>query len=130
MDTPRIGTALLIWKDGKVLLGKRLSKNGYGAWSPPGGKLESNELSVDCAIREAKEETGLDVTNPRFITYTDEIDAGYVTLHFEADWTSGEPVPEENKSERWTWFDWNDLPSPLFSPFENLVKNGYKGRKI
>ena len=30
-------------------------------WLPPGGKLLANELPQDCAIREVKEETGLDI---------------------------------------------------------------------
>jgi 8-oxo-dGTP pyrophosphatase MutT (NUDIX family) len=32
-----------------------------GKWLPPGGHLEENETPPECAIREAKEETGLDI---------------------------------------------------------------------
>ena len=130
MDTPRVGTAVLIWKDGKVLLGKRLSKNGGGSWCPPGGKLEWNEGVVDCVKREAEEETTLQLQEPDFITFTEEIDHSdnthFVTLHFTSNWVSGEAVPEENKFEEWNWFSWDALPEPLFMPFENLVKSGYK----
>lgn len=47
-----------ILEDEKVLLiyHKKLKK-----WLPPGGHLEPNELPTDGAIREAKEETGLEI---------------------------------------------------------------------
>ncbi|MGE0670998.1 MAG: NUDIX hydrolase [Parachlamydiales bacterium] len=32
-----------------------------GKWLPPGGHLEENETPPECAIREAKEETGLEI---------------------------------------------------------------------
>lgn len=34
-----------------------------GKWGPPKGKIELNETSLDCAIRETREETGLNVLN-------------------------------------------------------------------
>ncbi len=129
-DKPLIGTGVLIFKDGKILLGKRLSNAGKGTWCPPGGKLEMNELVQDCARREAKEETGVTVGNLKFITFTDEIEREvgkhFVTLHFESEWVSGEPTPEPDKFEEWRWFDWDTLPDPLFLPFANLIKSGYK----
>lgn len=51
-----------ITSDGKVLLLKK-SKGlfGEGRWNGPGGKLSEQESIRDCAIREIREETGLDV---------------------------------------------------------------------
>ena len=50
----------MIFREGKVLIGKRKSKLGKGEWGFPGGHLEHGETLIGCAIRETKEETGLD----------------------------------------------------------------------
>jgi ADP-ribose pyrophosphatase YjhB (NUDIX family) len=48
-------------KDGKVLLGKRRINPHKGAYDVIGGFMEAYETPEDAAIREAKEETGLDI---------------------------------------------------------------------
>lgn len=47
-----------IFHDKKVLLHKHLKLN---KWLPPGGHLEENETPPEAAVREVKEETGLDI---------------------------------------------------------------------
>lgn len=47
-----------IVNDGAVLLRKH---DKYKLWLVPGGHIELDELPTDAAIREAKEETGLDI---------------------------------------------------------------------
>lgn len=47
-----------IIQDGKVLL---IHHRKHGKWLPAGGHMEPNELPHEAAIREAKEETGLDI---------------------------------------------------------------------
>ncbi|MBL7206196.1 MAG: NUDIX domain-containing protein [Candidatus Aenigmarchaeota archaeon] len=58
---PRVGSAVLVEKDGKFLLGERNKKNAKGFWVIPGGKVEWGETIEQAAIREIKEETGLDI---------------------------------------------------------------------
>ena len=53
--------SLLIVKDDQVLLGKRSSEPGQGKWATPSGYIEYEDDFLTTAIREAKEETGLDV---------------------------------------------------------------------
>ena len=73
MDRPLVGVGVFIKRDGKYLLGKRKGAHGAGQWSLPGGHLEGGESFEDCCIREVKEETGLDISNVRRITFTKEI---------------------------------------------------------
>ena len=62
----RIATLLYAFhEDGRVLLIQRNHEPNRGCYSPPGGKLQTNagESPHACAIREAREETGLHLTH-------------------------------------------------------------------
>ena len=50
--------ATFVLHDGKVLL---LWHRKLSMWLPPGGHIDPNELPDEAAVREVKEETGLDV---------------------------------------------------------------------
>ena len=128
-EKPKIGVGVIIVKDKKILLGKRKNSHGDGTWSFPGGHLEFNEAIEECAVREVKEETDLNITNIRMASFTNDIfekeKKHYVTLYMLAS-TSGEPrLMEPEKCERWQWFNWSELPSPLFIPLQNLLKQNY-----
>jgi ADP-ribose pyrophosphatase YjhB (NUDIX family) len=58
---PRLGSAVLVEKDGKFLLGERNKKNYNGYWVIPGGGVRYGETIKQAAVREIKEETNLDV---------------------------------------------------------------------
>jgi 8-oxo-dGTP diphosphatase len=58
---PAPGAVILIEKDGQVLLGRRSGSYGAGKWGLPMGFIEYDEDWLTGAIREVKEETGLDV---------------------------------------------------------------------
>ena len=130
MDYPGVGTGVWIRKDGKVLLGLRKGKLGTGTWCIPGGKLEMFEAWDEGARREVLEETGIEVGDMRFVAVLDdpqkEMGTHYLSLHFVADWVSGDAsVIEPEKFERWEWFAYDALPEPLFPPTRNFVENGY-----
>ena len=57
--TPAAGVCLT--QDGKILLVKRAAEPKKGLWQIPAGFLEVNENVEECAVRELKEETNLDV---------------------------------------------------------------------
>ncbi|MCB9493120.1 MAG: NUDIX domain-containing protein [Epsilonproteobacteria bacterium] len=127
-----VGVAVFIVKDGKVLLGKRLNSHGHETWSPPGGHLENRETIEDCARREVKEETGLEIKNIRLGTYTNNIfpdeNRHSITLYVTADYISGtEKIMEPDKCEEWRWVAWkpDDFPQPLFFPIQELLKQNY-----
>ena len=129
MEYPGVGICVYVRKDGKVLLGKRRSIHGKGEWCAPGGKMEMNESPEECAIRETREETGLEIQDVRFISYTndiwDDIGTHYVTLSFVADWKMGEVrVVEQDKFEEWKWFSLGSLPGPLFLSTQNFLAAG------
>jgi 8-oxo-dGTP diphosphatase len=58
---PYPGAVILVEKDGQVLLGRRAGGYGAGKWGLAQGFIEYDEDFLTGAIREVKEETGLDV---------------------------------------------------------------------
>ncbi|RLI05849.1 NUDIX hydrolase [Candidatus Bathyarchaeota archaeon] len=59
--TPTLASSTLIEQNGKILLIKRKYEPGTGKWALPGGLVEFGETVEEAAIREAKEETGLNI---------------------------------------------------------------------
>ena len=60
-------TLCYIENNGRVLMLHRVKKKediNKGKWIGIGGKLETGETPLKCIIREAKEETGLQLLNP------------------------------------------------------------------
>jgi 8-oxo-dGTP diphosphatase len=58
---PLPGVAVVVVRDGRVLLGKRRSFPFEGQWCIPCGYVEADEDVHDAARREFREETGLEV---------------------------------------------------------------------
>lgn len=129
----KVGVGVMIFKDGKVLIGKRKGGTGAGTWAWPGGKLEYMESVAECAKRETREEAGIEIGNIRFLRYLNSKEGNqhYANLALIADWISGEPrAIEPEKSEMWTWADLDDLPQPLFSTIPSCVEAFKTGRNF
>ena len=58
---PAPTVSILIVEGNRVLLGKRSGNPGKGTWAIPSGYVEYQDSFLETAVREAKEETGLDV---------------------------------------------------------------------
>lgn len=58
---PKVAAAVLVEQDGRVLLVRRAFGPAKGRWSLPAGFVEYDELPSETAIRECREETGLEV---------------------------------------------------------------------
>ena len=66
-QTPKLDTRAVIFKDDKILL----VKENNGTWSLPGGWVDVLESVASNTVKEAKEETGLDVVPKRIIAIQD-----------------------------------------------------------
>ena len=68
----------IIDKDGRVLILKRSEKDNVlpGYWDIPGGTLEDGEDPAAGAVREAKEEAGLEISSPKIFFQKSNVDTG------------------------------------------------------
>ena len=128
----KVGVGVLVLKDGKVLLGKRLGSHGTNEYGGPGGHLEYGETIEQAALREIAEECGIKVKNLRMLCVSDLLTyfpKHYVDVGFVANWESGEPkVLEPHKLESWKWYDMDNMPSRLFGCMTAYVESYKTGK--
>ncbi len=80
---PRVGVGvLLVDEHGRVLLTLRKLAPEAGCWSIVGGKLDYLETLQECAVREAREEVGLDVSIEALLCVTDHLLPGKTSIGF------------------------------------------------
>ncbi len=72
-DQPVVGIGVVIVSKGKIVMAKRANEPGRGKWTIPGGIVELGEDIKTTVIREAKEETCLDVADPRLVDVVDSV---------------------------------------------------------
>jgi len=98
---PAVGVVCL--RGDSVLLIRRGTPPRQGEWSLPGGRIEPGERAVDAALRELREETGVEAGITGLIDVVDGLfpEAGrhYVLIDYAARWVSGEPVAGDDALE-------------------------------
>ena len=126
----KVGVGVYIFNHkNQVLLGLRKSNHAHDTWCPPGGRMEYGETNEQAAIRETKEETGLNIL-PEDISletatndFFKESGKHYITLHMFCKKFSGSPqVMEPDKCAEWKWFDLDNLPENLMLPVKNFLR--------
>jgi ADP-ribose pyrophosphatase YjhB (NUDIX family) len=118
VDFPGVGSGLVIRRDGKFLLCRRLKAPEAGHWSIVGGKVDHLEKAIDAAKREAEEETGLKIGSVQFLCTTEQIIPAdrqhWISLIYVTDDTEGEAtLTEPDKISDIGWFAPDTLPEPL-----------------
>ena len=111
IPTPAVGVVCL--KGDAVLLIRRGTPPRQGEWSLPGGRIEPGERLAEAALRELREETGVEAELIGLIDVVDGLfpEAGrhYVLIDYAALWTGGEPVGGDDAAEA------------AFMPFEEAL---------
>ena len=127
-DRPYIGVGVLLWRDRQLLLGERVMPDGSQRWQFPGGHIEPGESVSGCALRELHEETGIEMSSPVQVAFTDKpfrvSGRRYITLFVSGQCPQGVDAEnrEPDKCRGWQWFHYDRLPSPLFEPVTILLE--------
>jgi 8-oxo-dGTP diphosphatase len=103
LPTPVPAVGVVCLRGDSVLLIRRGTPPRQGEWSLPGGRIEPGERAVDAALRELREETGVEAEITGLIDVVDGLfpEAGrhYVLIDYAARWVSGEPVAGDDALE-------------------------------
>ncbi|MFN8592879.1 MAG: NUDIX hydrolase [Thermomicrobiales bacterium] len=124
---PKLAVAVLVVRDDLVLLGKRgASTREPGKWSFPAGFVERGERVEVAAVREGREETGLDLTlGPLVGLFSCEGDP--VVLAVYAATGDGEPAAGDDLTDV-GWFSLGELPELAF-PRDRQILEAWLARR-
>lgn len=129
---PAVGVAVVVEKKGKILIGEDQEK-GELIYGVPGGHWENQESLKECALREVKEESGLDCDQIELVSvydfYRKDKEKSYVTLGMKAKYVAGKPANLEKEGRKnWQWYDPEEaLKLNLFPPDAVLINRYLSG---
>ena len=127
---PRPGVSAIIFREQAVLLIERGSGALKGRWSPPGGHIEPGERMRAAALREVREETGVeaevgglvDVHEVLLQAGDGRLSAHYLLAVFWGRWRAGEPAAgSDAAAARFVALD-GLAAYPLTDGAENLIR--------
>lgn len=100
MPSP-FAASVAIVRQRDVLLVQRNRPPSEGLWTLPGGRLEPGETAEQCAVRELKEELGLDVFALRPVTLLRH--RGFELQVFATQAFDGQVHPDPAEVRAWRW---------------------------
>lgn len=115
MRGPVLAVDVIIeYPDGGIVLIRRGKEPFLGSWALPGGIVEVGETIEQCAVREAKEETGIGVTLRKLVGVFSEPGRDprghFVSIAFLADPVEGSPQASSDAADVIITKDFRDLP--------------------
>jgi ADP-ribose pyrophosphatase YjhB (NUDIX family) len=107
-----VGTVIRL-DDGRIVLVRRAIEPGYGKWVFPGGYVDRGEEITLAAIREAREESGLDVRIDHLINIYSYAGRTPIVIVYAATRLSGDLVVDDEGLEARAFepgaIPWDDL---------------------
>ena len=111
--------ATIFDEHGRVLLVHQTYKGNKWAW--PGGAVEDDESPWDAAVREVKEETGLNVEIVKLVSIYSIKDNRGLAFQFVCRITGGELAVDGHEISQAEFFDPHHLPVPMTKPGRQRV---------
>lgn len=98
------GCGIVLIKDNKILLGQRVKSEDIKLWSLPGGSIEIGEDNKLGAIREVKEECGLNIDEDDIYLIGMDIDDNNIDYTYYTRKFTGNLIAKEDEMINFTWF--------------------------
>lgn len=117
----------------KVLLIERGHEPFKGCWAFPGGFMNMDETTEQCAIRELEEETGLQITDIQQLGAYSKVDRDprgrTITVAYLAFVDTPLPVKGQDDAAKAQWFSIKNLPKLAFD-HEEIMKDAIMTENI
>ncbi len=119
---PKIAAVVLVSDGGRLVLVRRGIEPAMGRWSFPSGYVDRGEAIEDAAVREVKEETGLDVKLGGLIGLYSRSGSPVALAVFSARVVGGR-LEAGSEAQDAAWFSADDLPPLPFPHDEQILKD-------
>lgn len=123
---PALAVNVAVIHQNKILLTQR---EDFETWILPSGGVENGESLAQAALRETKEETGLDVELTGLVGVYSRLSnmAPVHAILFTAKPVGGEIKCQEGETIAVDWFDFDALPTPLSAGHEKRISDAISG---
>ncbi len=123
---PKVAAAVLVERQGEILLVQRANEPYRGLWTLPAGFVNAGEDPARAAARECQEETGLvvEITGIIDIVFGREHSRGSdFVIFYRGVVLDGIPIANDDASAV-GWFDRKKLPELAFTSTKNILTHG------
>jgi ADP-ribose pyrophosphatase YjhB (NUDIX family) len=123
-EDPKVAVAVVVVRQGKVLLVRRANDPQRGKWTLPAGFIDAGEDPALAGERECLEETGLQVKVTRLLSVhsgQEHARGAHILIAYEGEIVSGELTAGDDADEA-VFFALDDLPPLAFSSTIDILK--------
>ena len=127
---PTFGVNVVVFCDEKVLLTLR---SDFPVWCLPGGAIEAGETLVEAAVREALEETGVELEILGIVgvySRPNWRDGGNHEVVFAGKQIGGELAPQDGEAVEVSYFSLTELPKALLWWHRERIFDALKGEQV
>jgi 8-oxo-dGTP diphosphatase len=122
-DDPKVAVAVFIERDGQVLLVRRAMNPERGKWALPAGYVDYGEDPREAAMREVREETGLEIEITRLVNVESSPGTfgASIIIVYAASVANGTAQPQDD-AEAVLWLSASDpLPELAFDSTRTML---------
>ena len=124
---PGVAVNVAVIHEGKILLTKR---EDFEVWCLPSGGVEEGESLAEAALRETKEETGVDVELTRLVGVYSRL-GGMPDVHavlYEARPIGGELRLQPGETIELKYFAFDELPNEIAFAHKKRIADAFNGK--
>jgi 8-oxo-dGTP diphosphatase len=119
---PKLAAVVLVQMEGRLVLVKRGVEPALGQWAFPSGFVDRGEAVEDAAVREVKEETGIEVRLTGFLGLYSSTGSPVVMAAYSAEAVGGKLQAGHDAAEAALFYP-DDLPPLPFPHDERILKS-------
>ena len=119
---PKVAAVVLVYDGKRLLMVKRGVEPAMGRWAFPSGYVDRGEVVERAAVREVKEETGLDMELDRFVGIY-SLEGNPVILAVYSAHTIGGRMQAGHDAQEAAWFAVDKLPDMPFPNDQQILSD-------